>query len=395
MIRRTLALAAAALVAVLCSRSPARAACCYFSAVGQDVNQPAQKVFLTWDPQEQVESFTVQPKFEGNARDFGMVIPTPSRPRLYEMPREFFKELAVFTILRPMQLDKFKMFPRAGGFGGGGGLDIRTRASSVRVLEAGVVGTLDYKIVTAERADDLFDWLKENRYSYAGDQATLNYYIGKKWIFTVMKIDPSQQKRRPDGSYTGEISPTRFTFASRTLIYPLKITSLSVTDQTEALFYIQAPFKADLPGDRSFQLSWAPMWRQAMGFAVPDKLSQEERGWMGVVDRALPELQAREQRAREADRQWQPTKLEWARKLNSDDIGMLTGVVKFDRTADDAAVRQLRILAGHMRQNQWVTKMRRVFRKGEMTSDLEFAQAGLGGLVDRMEYAHILPTSPP
>ena len=78
---------------------PAESACCYFSAKDKDVLQPAQKAFITWDPQENVESFTVQPKFEGNAADFGMVIPTPARPKLDEMPREFFKELAVFTIL--------------------------------------------------------------------------------------------------------------------------------------------------------------------------------------------------------------------------------------------------------------------------------------------------------
>src|SRR5947209_12521934 len=83
---------------LLLSHPAAFGECCYFSAVGQDVNQPAQKAFLTWDPQEQVESFTVQPQFEGNASDFGMVIPTPARPRLYEMPRDFFPELAVFTI---------------------------------------------------------------------------------------------------------------------------------------------------------------------------------------------------------------------------------------------------------------------------------------------------------
>ena len=63
------------------------------------------------------------------------------------------------------------------------------RPSTVRVLEAGVVGTLDYKIVTAERADDLYDWLKEHKYSYAGDEETLNFYVKKKWYFTVMKID--------------------------------------------------------------------------------------------------------------------------------------------------------------------------------------------------------------
>ena len=78
----------------------AESACCYFSAKDADILQPAQKVFITWDPKEQVESFTVQPKFEGNAKDFGMVIPTPSKPRLDEMPRDFFKELAVYTILK-------------------------------------------------------------------------------------------------------------------------------------------------------------------------------------------------------------------------------------------------------------------------------------------------------
>src|SRR5213596_2332445 len=75
-------------------------ACCYFSAKDADILQPAQKVLLTWDPVKQVESFTVQPKFEGNALDFGMVIPTPTQPKHHEMPRDFFKHLAVYTIMR-------------------------------------------------------------------------------------------------------------------------------------------------------------------------------------------------------------------------------------------------------------------------------------------------------
>src|SRR5207244_6904205 len=132
--------------------SPARAACCYFSALGSDVNQPSQKAFLTWNPAEQIESFTVQPRFEGNAADFGMVIPTPARPRLNEMPRDFFKELAVFTILKPMPLDKYKrMYPMLGARAGVLAESL-ARKSTVRVLEAGVVGSLDYKIITAARA---------------------------------------------------------------------------------------------------------------------------------------------------------------------------------------------------------------------------------------------------
>ena len=79
---------------------PVWGACCYFSAKDKDIQQPAQKVFITWDPTEKVESFTVQPKFEGNAVDFGMVIPTPSRPKLDDVPRDFFKHLAVYSIMK-------------------------------------------------------------------------------------------------------------------------------------------------------------------------------------------------------------------------------------------------------------------------------------------------------
>src|SRR5712692_11044725 len=87
----------------------ADSACCYFSAKDADILQPAQKVFITWDPKEEIESFTVQPKFEGNAKDFGMVIPTPAKPRLDEMPRDFFKELAVYTILKKREHPQSKL----------------------------------------------------------------------------------------------------------------------------------------------------------------------------------------------------------------------------------------------------------------------------------------------
>src|SRR3984893_11231369 len=101
-----LPLLAAALAVV---PSSAGAACCYFSAQNADILQPAQKVFITWDPVKQLESFTVQPKFEGNALDFGMVIPTPTQPKLHEMPRDFFKHLAVYSILKKREFPQSKL----------------------------------------------------------------------------------------------------------------------------------------------------------------------------------------------------------------------------------------------------------------------------------------------
>src|SRR5205814_1875595 len=121
--------------------------------------QPAQKVFITWDPAEKVETFTVQPKFEGNALDFGMVIPTPTEPKLHEMPRDFFRHLAIYTIMKNRDFPHSKLLPvrtfnAPGGFGAGGGkaqalmLGADTACAPkrppVRILQEGTVGSLDY-----------------------------------------------------------------------------------------------------------------------------------------------------------------------------------------------------------------------------------------------------------
>src|SRR5881409_2337259 len=108
------------LAAVLALPALGTGACCYFSAQNADILQPAQKAFLTWDPVEKVESFTVQPKFEGNALDFGMVIPTPTQPKLHEMPRDFFKHLAVFSILKRREFPQSKLLP----YGGNGKMNV-------------------------------------------------------------------------------------------------------------------------------------------------------------------------------------------------------------------------------------------------------------------------------
>jgi hypothetical protein len=372
---------------------PADSACCYFAAKDKDILQPAQKAFLTFDDKEKVETFTVQPKFEGNAADFGMVIPTPSKPKLDEMPREFFKELAVFTILEPMDINKYKNFRLSKNGGAPGGVVYERAKGSVKVLEAGVVGSLDYKIILAERADDLYVWLKDNKYSYSGDEATLDFYIKKKWFFTVMKIDPMQMKKRKDGSYEGEVTPTRFTFASDKPIYPLKITQISVKDHTEALFYVQAAHKVDLPGDFSYEFTWTPMWSQATSFALPEKLTEQERDWQKHVQ---PRVQDDLKRVNELrSKKHEPATLEWAKKISDKDIGVLEGKEKYNREAPPEDVEKLKLLKGHVKKGQFVTKLRKVFGKDEMSDDLEFVRAKVGDKDDNIEYFSILPTSPP
>jgi hypothetical protein len=380
------------------------------------------------------------------------------------MPRDFFKELALFSILKKREQPQSKLLPvpplllapaAPAGTGGGGAGGPPPRPPAVKVLEAGVVGNLDYKIIEAGRADDLFAWLKENKYTYSGDEATLDYYIKKKWLFTVMKIDTMQMKKNPDGTFAGEVTPTRFLFASDKLVYPLKITQISVKDKTEALFYVLAPYKVDLPGEMTYQYQWLPMIQNAQGwyakgiFGTHD-LPGKADDWLRDTRDTAPALLQKGQElgfAFVSGQRPQPNKqgriattLEWAKKLTADDIKMLKGETPYSekvpdpdegftqadlkdskkaeavfkvirerlakyqkerpggflvREAPAEEVKQLKVLAGHLKEGQFVTKFRKTFTKSEMEDDLLIVPAKLGNAEDHSEYEEILPTSPP
>jgi hypothetical protein len=455
-------LAWSALAAFLAGPLQLQAACCYFSAKNADILQPAQKVFLTFDPTEKAETFTVQPKFEGNAIDFGMVIPTPTQPKLHEMPRDFFKHLAVYTILKKREFPHSKLLPvledrrlmARAGFAPRAKEEARESGSAaklttVKVLEAGVVGSLDYKIIEAGRADDLFQWLKDHKYSYSGDEATLNFYVQKKWLFTVMKIDTMQMKRNKDGTFAGEVTPTRFQFASEKFIYPLKITQISVKDKTEALFYVQAPYKCDLEGDFSYQMTWIPMLQAGSG-CMPSGLPGGGGEWLKEFG---PQQQQVLRRGQELGFQFIagqrpnpgkggriPTTMEWARKLAKSDVQMLRGDAAYSekvpdpdegftqadvndparreaifkviqarlnkarqerplgylvREAPKEDVNALAQLAGLIQEGKFVTKFRKIFLKDEMNEDLVIIPARYNDAEDKSEYEEFLPVSPP
>src|SRR5277367_671234 len=323
------------------------------------------------------------------------------------------------------------------------------RKPAIKVLEAGVVGSLDYKIIEAGRADDLYTWLKDHKYAFSGDEATLNFYVQKKWIFTVMKIDTMQMKRNKDGTFAGEVTPTRFQFASDKLVYPLKITQISVKDKTEALFYVQAPTKVDLKGDFTYQMTWVPMLQAGMG-CTPGGIQGGGEQWLKSFGPQIPALMARArdlgfnfipgQRPQPGKNGCIPTTMEWSRKLTAEDVAVLKGDAPYSekvpnvdegftqadvsdakkrdavikvieerldkcrkdrpngylvREAPAEDVRALQQLAGHVREGGFITKFRKTFLRAEMNEDLEMVPARYNDAEDSSEYEELLPVSPP
>jgi hypothetical protein len=116
------------------------------------------------------------------------------------------------------------------------------------------------------------------------------------------------------------------------------------------------------------------MWSQATGFAIPEKLTKQETEWQTHVQ---PKLQ------------------DDLKKIGDKDIDILEGKEKYNREAPKEDVEKLKLLKGHVKKGQFVTKFRKVFNKDEMSDDLEFVRAKVGDKDDDIEYFSILPTSPP
>jgi hypothetical protein len=251
------------------------------------------------------------------------------------------------------------------------------------------------------------------------------------------------------------VTPTRFQFPSEKLIYPLKITQLSVKDTTEALFYVQAPYKTDLPGENTYQYQWIPMLQNARGWYSKGIFGQNElpgKGddWLKALGNDIPALTQKGQalgfnfisgqRPTPNKDGRIATTLEWARKLTADDIKVLKSEAAYSEKVPDVDegfteadlkdpkkaeaifkvirerleksrkdhpggylvreapaedLKQLKILLGHLKEGQFVTKFRKTFTRAEMDDDLLIVPAKIGTAEDHSEYEEILPTSPP
>jgi hypothetical protein len=133
----------------------------------------------------------------------------------------------------------------------------------------------------ASPADDPYEWPRDNKYRYASDKSTLDCCVKKGRFLAVRKTDPTPMKGRKDGSHEGEVTPACFTFTGARLLYPLKATTISVWDRTEALCSVQVAHKVDLPGDFSYQparlhMPWLNSMCNGPAISVPDTRCRRE-----------------------------------------------------------------------------------------------------------------------
>ena len=177
------------------------------------VGQTEQKAVIFYD--KGVETLILSITFQGNAKDFGWVVPTPTRPEVDKSSDELFLALEELT-RRPIRYEEKGLMPvpLEGG---------------VEVLETKEVGIYEISVLRADDPKALSSWLDKNGYNFPKEASyILEDYIKNKWYFTAVKVRPELVWEGVEEQLrSGHATPLKLVFKSEKIVYPLKITSVA------------------------------------------------------------------------------------------------------------------------------------------------------------------------
>jgi hypothetical protein len=194
----------AGFVACIMHASPADACGAAYPA-GSYVRLAGERTVIVWDAKNKTEHFIRKPLFEGDSKDFGFFVPTPTLPKIAKEKDELLERV---ELLVPDQMK--------GGHGGSGAMPGAVAAAPVEVLQK--IRIDDFEIVTlkATDGDALGDWLSKHKFvDRPGLRTWAQRYLVKGWLLNAMRYAPSGTANRKV-----ETPTLRISFAIDAPFYP-------------------------------------------------------------------------------------------------------------------------------------------------------------------------------
>jgi hypothetical protein len=167
------------------------------------------------------EILVIQSSFSGNAKDFAYIIPTPKQPTITKISDDIFKNLETMTRVENETIRSYAV-PTLGN----AAMD---ESKSVTVLESKQVGVYEIKVISATDANALFNWLKDNNFTYPENKKyILDDYIAGGWFFTTAKISASAIDQDTTSKLMqGALTPLKLEFDTNNMVYPMKISAVT------------------------------------------------------------------------------------------------------------------------------------------------------------------------
>lgn len=264
--------------ACVTATSPPTRACAPAPPAGEQVMTQREDALIVWDTASHREHFVRRALFGGVVKEFGFLVPTPSRPELAEVDEGIFTTLERLTA--PLTVTETKWAPAPVGCTMLPWLFLRSaskasepstfEASAVRLLEEKRVAGLDATVLEASSATALAAWLDARGFAFRPAlEAWVEPYIRRGWTITAFRY--AGEARLPESSLASRA--LRMSFTTDSPIYPYREPSdqPSVGDRELRLFLLAST--ALDAASSELDSSWPATLR----FSAPLGLSSELR----------------------------------------------------------------------------------------------------------------------
>jgi hypothetical protein len=183
---------------------------------------------------EGIETYVFQPRFCGEARAFGLVMPVPAKLTIQPSLTAVAAFSKLDEISQPQIQHTTLCRGPSGAFDGGAGA--RADASiAPTVISSGTVGFMDYAQLDTPSVEALTAWLDQNGYPYdAQATATFDYYVNKGWYFLTFKID---QGVDGSGVFCRDLGPIKLSFPSAVPVVPTRMATARARDTNGSFSY--------------------------------------------------------------------------------------------------------------------------------------------------------------
>jgi hypothetical protein len=225
-----LALAAGVLALATSNATPALA-CGGFFCMNQPIDQSGERILFVQDANEVTAHILIN--YQGDARKFSWVVPTPTLPTLGVGSDALFRAITAGTAPRfnlkiaeegpcvwrprPEMMEDRVAAPSAVG--------------AVQVVSQGQVGPYDTAVIRSDDPDALRTWLRTNGYILPPKlDPMLDPYVAGKYYFVALKL---QQDRA-----AGDLQPITLRYAATKPGIPLRLTGIAATPNMDIFVWV-------------------------------------------------------------------------------------------------------------------------------------------------------------
>ncbi len=191
-------------------------------------------------------TYVLSSDYTGNPSEFAWVVPLPATPTDVVA----HETGAVFKALDEATRPTFMISSYGGGGGGGcgcaaaGGGGGFLSTNGVEVEASGQAGVFEWAALTSTGSGALLDWLDQHAYAVDPDaERILDDYIEQGRHFLAVRVREPAEIRAGGGGWI-EIPPLQFTCQTAERFYPMVISQVSAAEDTEVRLYMLAEHRA-------------------------------------------------------------------------------------------------------------------------------------------------------